>query len=479
MRYYSLDKKIDIFSYPARIEVEIVNFEKKHYCKEIKAYAYGYLDTNDVITDEEKKTYGLVTEEDRKSKFQKLSAEEYKQKKEEEAKELVSEIENQWKNYETAPEKLVELATFSANFTDYSLKNAILLKNQCPYGLYFASYKKWQELGKAKGKDYNVKAGEKGYKIWLPNFNTYVYVNGKKKGAKFLTREEQAKYKNGEYKTESVLVGYSVGYVFDISQTNVPIEDYPKFYTDFGVPSEAHRELYDYFVGYLQSKDTSVAIALIDNVALRGFFMQTTNSIVLSDKLDDTALLSTLLHESGHRFLHYDILKSENVSNTPSQKAYREVQADYFSMLIESKFGLKNSDTRLEHLKKNLEIAQMDKNFNLESCVEEVTKVYVNIINDVEEDVLNILAKYKTEEKQYYSVNYQYQGNISFSCNIVHAYSEEDVKAYYSKYDTVYISPYNVADFDEDKRKGKPIIELAKGGVEEAERDNSFIEMSF
>ena len=474
MKYYSLNKKIDMYSYPARIEAEIVNFEKKHYCQEIKAYAYGFLETDDVITDEEKKSFGLVTEEDRQKKFSKenFNAEEYKKQKEEEAKGLTAEIEKELESYKTNPEKLIELAAFTSKFAHYSVKNAILLNMQCPEGLAFAGYKRWQELGKEKGKNYNVKAGERAYNIWSPNFLTYVWVSDdNKKLARYLTRDEQKKYKNGEYKTEMKLTGYSVGKVFEISQTTVPIEDYPSVYTDFGAPSETHKELCDYFIDYFESKGTRISIEPIKMVRLRGFYVADTNSITLADKLDDTAMLSTLLHEGGHSLLHYDS------SAQKTKESYKEVQADYFSMLIEKKFGLASSDTRLEHLSHHLENCKNLKDFSLEMCIEEVTKVYSSVIKDVEVDVMKILERYKNKEKTYFDVMYEVRDEKSdrltcstYTHEIAHAYSAADVETYYAELPNFVSSTiYEIGNLTDDEKKDLDIIEIGVSGVKETE----------
>ena len=62
--------------------------------------------------------------------------------------------------------------------------------------------------------------------------------------------------------------------------------------------------------------------------------------------------------------------------------------------------------------------------------------------------------------KKYFNVSFQYSENV-YCANIAHAESAEAVEAHYSaKYEWCKVSEATVADVEEAKRRGKPIIEI-------------------
>lgn len=60
--------------------------------------------------------------------------------------------------------------------------------------------------------------------------------------------------------------------------------------------------------------------------------------------------------------------------------------------------------------------------------------------------------------KNYYNVTFQYSDSV-YCSNIAHAEDEKAVKARYSKYPRVYVSPASDYDVEDAKHRGKPIIE--------------------
>lgn len=82
-----------------------------------------------------------------------------------------------------SPEDMKELLTFLSKYSNYSIKNRILLHRQGAKAV--KSYKGWQDAG------YQVQKGEKALKIWTPVVIKSFVSNGKKKSLKYATKQEK------------------------------------------------------------------------------------------------------------------------------------------------------------------------------------------------------------------------------------------------------------------------------------------------
>ncbi|MBM7835600.1 MobP2 family relaxase [Clostridium sardiniense] len=104
-------------------------------------------------------------------------------------------------------------------FHDYSVKNSMLIREQCPKATSVGSDSLWKEKG------YRVKDGEKGIEIYLPVKEDYFMNNeGIKTNVKKATKKEKELIKNGKINVIEGRESFEKSYVFDISQT-VPIEN--------------------------------------------------------------------------------------------------------------------------------------------------------------------------------------------------------------------------------------------------------------
>lgn len=244
------------------------------------------------------------------------------------------------KNYREDPDVLAELVAFQSRFYKYSIRNVQLIYAQNPNATYVQSFNAWKKMVSIDEK-ISVLAGESGIKIWVPVKVTFLKIGNKYVQYKNASKEQQDAYKKG------VIEGiqeqrFKLGTVFDISQTNYPKEKYPQLF-QMGYPSEQHAEiikgLEDFSLNYLQSK---VTYETVHSIALRGWH-EVGGDTVINDKLEDTEKLSTIVHEIGHDILKHGLREEKS-------SAQEEFEADAFSIMLDTHFGVDITDGRKRHL---------------------------------------------------------------------------------------------------------------------------------
>ena len=128
---------------------------------------------------------------------------------------------------------MAELFAFGSKFYKYSPRNTMLILNQNRGAEFVASFQGWKNLG------YSVKRGEHGLNILVPVDVTYLR-NGTGKDdwvqLRNATPELKRQYELGNVESQKMRF-YKVGTVFDIAQTNMPVEEYPKYF-NMGISSE-------------------------------------------------------------------------------------------------------------------------------------------------------------------------------------------------------------------------------------------------
>ena len=282
------------------------------------------------------------------------------------------------------PVKIAELLEFKSHFWNYSLNNSILIQCQNPYATFVASFRGWQQKG------YHVRKGQHGLKVLFP-IRTELISLGEHKYRRVAdaTPEEKAKIESGELKTVTS-TRFGVGTVFDISQTDCPKEDYPKFY-NMGYSSEQHAALYQAVKDYAASKGIPVEETDLQSISLRGAFYPKENVIRISDKLNDTERLSTLTHELGHALMHH------NPEAMKIPTAVKELEADAISIMLQKEFGIGLTDSRKAHLTDNYHQCAALKDFVLEDVLKDINKTYCTLRKELVSVLEPIAAK--TQEK--------------------------------------------------------------------------------
>lgn len=262
----------------------------------------------------------------------------YSEKAKENLDEINQTIHDIVSNYMENPETLAELFEFSERFYKYSLNNRMLICAQNPYAEFVQSFKSWKKDG------YSVKKGEKGIKILFPEMVTYIKT-GDGQWMKLAKADEKTvqQYKNGELESRKVRY-FGSGNVFDITQTTCPVEDYPKFY-DMGYNDVDANTKYEAIVKYCNDcLETKVDVMDVKSVALRGVNFTKKQHIVLSDKLQDSERLSTLVHEMAHQQLHQDFSRYEKTTHQI------EFEADAYAIMVNKRLDIQNTESRKRHV---------------------------------------------------------------------------------------------------------------------------------
>lgn len=253
--------------------------------------------------------------------------------------------------YKRDPKLIAELMDFRSRFYNYSFNNVMLIKMQNRYSTFVASFQKWKQLG------YSVNRGEKGMKILAPYEVTY-YKHGEKwENVRYAPRDILEKVYKNEIETMKKTF-FTVGHVFDISQTNCPKQDYPKFY-DMGYESAGHAAVYECVKAFAEESGFRVIEDKIDSIALKGFYRRTDDSITINSRLADSEKLATMTHEFSHALMH-------KTSTQPTE--VKEFEAECLSHMILKRFGMPLGDTNKDYLagyygKVKADEIELDKSF--------------------------------------------------------------------------------------------------------------------
>ncbi len=298
---------------------------------------------------------------------------EFKALQEEKMKNIKGEIQQMAKKFSADENALAEFMAFSSSFYEYSPRNAMLIHRQNRGARFCDSYMGWKKRG------YPVKKGERGLNIFVPVTVTY-YKDGPNNQSlipAWKASEEQKK------KLESIQkLHFKIGTVFDVAQTTFPKEKYPELIGP-GTDSSLHKKYYNSLVKYSEEK-LGVTVKETDFKAVlhRGCFVENKKEIHINEILKDTEKLSVLSHELSHAVLHTKSKKSE---------VKKEVEADSLSIMIQSRLGLKISDTRKAHLFENFqkyvgeEKGEKDQDKYIIDLIDDVFHQYQEIIPGIEE----------------------------------------------------------------------------------------------
>lgn len=310
-------------------------------------------------------------------------------KSEELKKEMQQKVIDLAENFKHKPEDIAEYLKFSSQFYNYSSRNSMLIYQQNQGARYCNSYKAYQDMG------YQVNRGEHGMKILVPTVKTYLHIGDDLVPLSKATAEQKKAYKAHQIQSEQKLY-FKIGTVFDITQTNCPKEDYPK-YLDLGYSSERHAEICDTIKSFCEKElNCSVYENDFKSVNLRGYYNPSDNSISLSGMFDDTTKLSILTHEAGHAMLHNE----NEMQQAKRPESQVEFEADATSVMLQSYFGIDIPQSRLNHMSAcykemlaNKDITSKD----ISASLERSHKAFKKVIDNVNHELRPELTQSQTQ----------------------------------------------------------------------------------
>lgn len=279
-----------------------------------------------------------------KGETEKVAA--YKKKsfeeKKKEVKELTKNMEKSIENHFHSPEQLKEYLAFMGRFYKYSLSNVALIQDQFSGASAVGSFKFWKEQG------FHVQKGEKGIKILVPNRTLPKFKDeeGKLKPLDKATDKERKMIEDNKLKIEPGRLYFSIGHVFDISQTNATTKDLPSIFPNKWLEGTV-KDYHLLFKGMEQIAANN-GIKIIDPKqelgAAKGVSYTLTREVALNPRNSELQNTKTLLHELAHAKLH------TVESHERYTKCEKEFQAEMTAYTVANYFGIDTSEYSLDYL---------------------------------------------------------------------------------------------------------------------------------
>jgi hypothetical protein len=219
-----------------------------------------------------------------------------------------------------------------SRFHDYSHRNTLLIKQQCPEATKVAGYRTWQEEF-----DRHVQEGESAIWIWAPIITTRC---PECENAPSYHDKSDCEYdETPPEEWDEGLVGFKPAPVFDVSQTEG--EPLPELETQtYGDGSE----LVDALQTAASALDVEVCVVAQSNWShpgAKGVCGQSGRDeqpVVKAKNRDNEAdLATTLIHEYAHALLHFQVADD-------SERAKREVEAEAVAYVVGRYFDLDTSN---------------------------------------------------------------------------------------------------------------------------------------
>lgn len=295
---------------------------------------------------------------------------------------LIDDMQVEFKKAFTNKEDYKELLKFMSRFHNYSFSNSILIQRQFQGAQAVASFKDFKKAG------FGVKKGEKGIKVLVPYQHKPAYFKDNKWiPLEKANEKDQAKIKEGAYRTRKAFTTFGVGHVFDISQTNAKANDLPKIFPNKWI--EGNVANYEKFHEALDGIAKTYNIEIIDppqelGVA-KGAYYPSLHAVSLNPRNSELQNVKTMIHELAHARLH------QSSSLTTPEK---EFQAESVAYSVCSYFGLDTSEYSLAYLNhwtggKDLE--------NQKELIKDVRTTCIDFIQKIEEKVLEEVKEIKNE----------------------------------------------------------------------------------
>jgi DNA primase len=199
----------------------------------------------------------------------------------------------------------------AARLYTYSFNNVLLIARQRPDATNVAGYRAWQQLGR------QVDKGEHGIRILAP-----VIRHSATDGVTFNADAHDA--------VARAVVGYRVGYVWDVSQTHGrPLPERPR---PILLPGQAPEGLWDALTAQVTARGFVVSRGPCAGGA-NGVTDLVARTVRVRADVDDAQALKTLAHELGHILMHdgHERLDCRGVV---------EVEAESVAYLVTAHHGL-------------------------------------------------------------------------------------------------------------------------------------------
>lgn len=316
-----------------------------------------------------------------------------------ELKQLTDQLESGVAEY-LKSDKYKEILNNFSKFYDYSYRNTMLIMLQKPTASAVASYTRWRD-------DFNrqVNAGEKGIKIIQPIMrSSRIEANAIQEKSNVMHDNPMSdnESSNVSQDKEEKIVGYKVGYTFDISQTS-QIEG--KEVIDLEMAhemTEKVKNFEDMKAAIMATAPVPIKFEEVDGEA-KGYYSPVKKEIVVQDGMSESQTLKTMIHETAHSILHSKeaLAARQEDGKVQITRSDMEVQAESVAYIVSEHYGLDTSDYSFpyvaswaedpEKVQKNLEEIKSASGKIIESMdqkLEQIQQEKISMtVQDVQEDI--------------------------------------------------------------------------------------------
>ncbi|MDM0633359.1 pentapeptide repeat-containing protein [Clostridium perfringens] len=304
---------------------------------------------------------------------------EYKSSKSQEEKRkeidlLVKQADEKIDKVFSSPNDLKEYLSFMAKFHNYSYRNSILIEIQFRGAVAVGSFAFWKEKG------YSVNKGEKGIKILVPTKigDRFIAEDGTMKLISKASEKEKQLIKSGDLETLEGAIKFKQGYVFDVSQTNMPSNELPKIFPNKWLEGDVKN--YKAFYKSLENVASKIGVKIIEPKSelglVKGVSYTSTREVALNPRNSELQNVKTLIHELAHAKLH-TVETRDNYT-----KAEKEFQAEMVALSVSSYFGINTEEYSLRYLSEWTKNATFKDKEKLLKEVSTTVKEYVDIMEE-------------------------------------------------------------------------------------------------
>ena len=343
---------------------------------------------------------------------------EYKSSKSQEEKRkdidlLVKQADEKIDKVFSSPNDLKEYLSFMAKFHNYSYRNSILIEEQFRGAVAVGSFAFWKEKG------YSVNKGEKGIKILVPTKlgDRFIAEDGTIKLISKANEKEKQLIKSGELEMFEGAIKFKQGYVFDVSQTNMPSSELPKIFPNKWLEGDVKN--YKAFYKSLENVASKIGVKIIEPKSelglVKGVSYTSTREVALNPRNSELQNVKTLIHELAHAKLH-TVETRDNYT-----KAEKEFQAEMVALSVSSYFGINTEEYSLRYLSEWTKNATFKDKEKLLKEVSTTVKEYVEIMEDSlnaereltkENELVNSLSDKNIKNES--ELNLEMEGEIDF-----------------------------------------------------------------
>ena len=252
------------------------------------------------------------------------------------------------------------------NFNNYSFNNQMLIWVQKPDAEYVTSFKTIKDMG------YHLNKDSKGIKVFIPNFYTLVKIktddtNFDVKPLFLLTDEERKKYKDKKdddvtFYTQK-LSGFSLGNVFDVKDTTIPMDIIDAELNPVVNDKQAD-ELINCFIKTIYNDGFKVEFKELTNGA-KGYCDHKNNTIVVRKGLGSLMQMKVLIHEYAHALAHKHL--ENNHRDYQEHRNQYETEAESIAYVVSKYLNMSTSDYTLNYLyawSKEKDFKEIDESLN-------------------------------------------------------------------------------------------------------------------